>query len=378
MASYVKDGRKHGTKRKITANKWFIRVGCGYNKDGSIRRKSETFYGTEREADRRIEEIYMEMSENPTLGSGYTLDEYFRTRFLPGRSDLTKQTLDFHKNMWKHVPEKWKNSELQEQPHATVQRWINSLAPGVAHHAMRTYRAVLRAAWYDDLLTDEPFKKPFRYPRKKASKLDVWSAYEVSQSIEKLRGDSLYGIFLCMAGAGLRREEGLALNWEDIDFIPFEQDEKGNVLHWMARIKVFDAFTELDGEKATKTADSFRIVSLAPVFANPLHSIAHEDGPVCKSRHNRRMSASQLPKHWKGLWREGYPLEGLTYIPINRLRHTNTTLMHEAEVSDFTISRTRGHKSLQMAYDHYLAPSSKQADMAALAVGQLIEEESVA
>ena len=155
------------------------------------------------------------------------------------------------RDMWKHVPEKWKNSELQEQPHATVQRWINSLAPGVAHHAMRTYRAVLRAAWYDDLLTDEPFKKPFRYPRKKASKLDVWSAYEVSQSIEKLRGDSLYGIFLCMAGAGLRREEGLALNWEDIDFIPFEQDEKGNVLHWMARIKVFDAFTELDGEKAT-------------------------------------------------------------------------------------------------------------------------------
>ena len=181
-----------------------------------------------------------------------------------------------------------------------------------------------------------------------------------------------------MAGAGLRREEGLALNWEDIDFLPFERDESGNTLHWMARIKVFDAFTELDGEKATKTADSFRIVSLAPVFADPLHSIAHSIGPVCKSRHNRRMSASQLPKHWKGLWREGYPLEGLTYIPINRLRHTNTTLMHEAEVSDFTISRTRGHKSLQMDYDHYLAPSSKQADMAALAVGKLIEEESAA
>ena len=185
---------------------------------------------------------------------------------------------------------------------------------------MRTYRAVLRAAWYDELLTDEPFKKPFRYPRKKTTKLDVWSAYEVSQAIEKLRGDSLYGIFLCMAGAGLRREEGLALNWEDIEFVPYEKNTDGKVIHWMARIKVFAAYTKLDGEKTTKTDNSFRIVSLAPIFADPLRSISHLMGPVCMSRHNRRMSASQLPKHWKGLWRKGYPLEGFTYIPINRLR----------------------------------------------------------
>lgn len=375
MASYANYGKKHGTLRKNGPNKWYLRVACGYNADGSIRRVNETFAGTEREAYLRMEEIYNEMSENPTLGSGYTLEEYFEKKFLPERSDLTKQTLDFHKHMWKHVPEKWKNSELREQPHAVVQRWISSLAPGVAHHAMRTYRAVLRAAWYDDLITDEPFKKPFRYPKKKASKLDVWGAYEVSQAIAKLRGDSLYGIFLCMAGAGLRREEGLALNWENIEFVPFEEDKDGKVLHWIARIKVFSAYTELDGEKGTKTDESFRIVSLAPVFADPLRTISHLFGPVCMSRHNRRMSASQLPKHWKGLWREGYPLHGFPFIPINRLRHTNTTLMHEAEVSDFTISQTRGHKSLQMDYNHYLAPSSKQADLAALAVGELVQAE---
>ena len=226
MASYANYGKKHGTLRKNGPNKWYLRVACGYNADGSIRRVNETFVGTEREAYLRMEEIYNEMSENPTLGSGYTLEEYFEKKFLPERSDLTKQTLDFHKHMWKHVPEKWKNSELREQPHAVVQRWISSLAPGVAHHAMRTYRAVLRAAWYDDLITDEPFKKPFRYPKKKASKLDVWGAYEVGQAIAKLRGDSLYGIFLCMAGAGLRREEGLALNWENIEFVPFEEDKR--------------------------------------------------------------------------------------------------------------------------------------------------------
>lgn len=157
-----------------------------------------------------------------------------------------------------------------------------------------------------------------------------------------------------------------------------EKDEDGKVTHWMARIKVFSAHTELDSEKVTKTDDSFRIVSPALVFADPLRTISHLMGPVCMSRHHRRMSASQLPKHWKGLWREGYPLHDFPFIPINRLRHANTTLMHEAEVSDFTISRTRGHKSPQMDYDHYLAPSSKQADLAALVVGELVGAESFA
>ena len=75
MSSYSSHGKKHGTKRKTGPNKWSIRVGCGYNKDGSIRRKSEVFYGTAREADERMEELYAEAIKAMQIYKGESNDE---------------------------------------------------------------------------------------------------------------------------------------------------------------------------------------------------------------------------------------------------------------------------------------------------------------
>lgn len=179
-------------------------------------------------------------------------------------------------------------------------------------------------------------------------------------------------MFLCTCGGGLRREEGIALDWEDIEFEKMVT-ENGQV-NWLARVKIFTAVTEIDGEKGTKNDSSYRIITLSPTFANPLHSVAKETGPVLFSRNRRRMSASQTPKHWRGLFDEGKPLHGMPYIPISRLRHTNSTLMRDAQVADTVIADFHGHTDIQTDKRHYLVPTSASIDGAALKLEEYLAE----
>ena len=50
--------------------------------------------------------------------------------------------------------------------------------------------------------------------------MPVWSAEEVAQALEKLKGDQLYPLWLVMVGCGLSRSEALAIDWEDIQEMP--------------------------------------------------------------------------------------------------------------------------------------------------------------
>jgi len=241
-----------------------------------------------------LDAIYDELGAAPCLNSGFTLERYFQEMFLPGRSDLANQTLETHKQMWKHVPQQWKDADLVERDHDEVQRWILTLAPGVAPTVMKTFRAVNNAAWYDGYFKEKPYKAPFRYPRlrgRRAKKrITVWNARMVAQAIDTLEHTDFYGLFLCAAGAGLRRGEAIAMDWENVEFEPEEWDDDGNVIHWWARLTVDGSVSAIDGETDTKTVESYRICPLAPIFADRLHRIARASGPIARSRGNGRMS----------------------------------------------------------------------------------------
>lgn len=374
-----------GQKKQVRPGVWQIRVSVGYKADGTPRRVRETVYGTELDADARIFALRAEMGSDPVRGSKYTLDEYFKSRFLPSRSDLTKANNDTHTYMWAHVPQRWKDAEIHEPSHDDVQEWLLSMPRGTSRAAMRTFRAVLRQAWMNGLLTKEPLKYQFRYPRKYRSKIHVWDEKQIAEALQRMRGDRLEAFLICMAALGLRREEGLALDWENISFEPYEKDDEGNVLHWWAHVQVFEAVTSLDGEKGTKNDDSYRIVPMAPVFADRLHEIRRDSGPVATNRYGARISVGGLRKRWDTLFEEGhtlpsgkrrpdYPLHGMERITPNRLRHSNETLMHDLGVSDTTITQFHGHSAGSTDARHYIARTKRAFNAAAELVGNAVGE----
>lgn len=380
MPSYVKRaGRPNtGYKKQVGPDKWDLIVTHGSKADGTPRRIHRRVSGTEADAYAMLDQIYEELGTAPCLNTGYTLGRYFEEKFLPGRSDLANQTLETHKQMWKHVPQQWKDEDLVERDHDEVQRWILGLAPGVAPTAMKTFRAVNNAAWYDGLFTEKPYKAPFRYPRVRGSRtkkrITIWNANMVAEALDALEHTDYFGLFLCAAGAGLRRGEAIGMDWENIEFEPDEWDEEGNVIHWWARLTVDSSVSAIDGETDTKTTESYRICPLAPVFADRLHSIAHESGPVARSRDGGRMSLSTVRRRWEGSFKEGGKLEKLPYIPLGRLRHTNSTIMRQNGVEDSVIADYHGHVDPgSVDQQHYLMPTNEVLDDAADVFGEAIQ-----
>lgn len=380
MPSYVKKtGRPNtGSKKQIGPGKWEVVVGHGSRADGKLRQIRRRVDGTEADANEMLGEIFRELDAAPCLNTGYTLGRYFEEKFLPDRADLANQTLETHKQMWKHVPQQWKDEDLVERDHDEVQRWILSLAPGVAPTAVKTFRAVNNAAWYDGLFKEKPYKAPFRYPRERGSRtkkrITIWNAQMVAQALDALEHTDFYGLFLCAAGAGLRRGEAIAMDWENIEFEPEEWDEDGNVIHWWARLTVDSSVSAIDGETDTKTVESHRICPLAPIFADRLHRVARESGPVARSRNGRRMSLSTVRRRWEGSFDEGGKLEDLPYIPLGRLRHTNSTIMRQNGVEDSVIADYHGHVDPgSVDQQHYLMPTNEVLDDAADAFGDAVQ-----
>ncbi len=380
MPSYVKrTGRPNaGHKKQIRPGKWEVTVTHGTKANGARRQVHRIVNGTEEDADAMIDEIFRQLEVAPCLNTGYTLGDYFEKKFIPNRSDLSKQTLDTHKAMWKHVPQEWKDADLVERDHEEVQRWILSLTPGVATTAMKTFRAVNNAAWYEGYFTEKPYKAPFRYPRARGrgakKRVTIWNARMVAQAMVILEHEDFYGLFLCAVGAGLRRGEALAMDWDNIEFEPEEYDDRGNVIHWWARLTIDGSVSATEGEKDTKTDESYRICPLAPVFADRLHRLARESGPVALSREGGRMSLSTVRRRWEGNFKEGGLLAGLPYIPLGRLRHTNSNIMRQAGVEDSAIADYHGHvdpKSVDQR--HYLMPTSDVLDDAADMFGEAIQ-----
>lgn len=232
-----------------------------------------------------------------------------------------------------------------------------------AHHAMSTLRAVLRSAWYDGLIENEPLRKPVTYP-KDTHKPAIWSASDVMAAFERLQGYVLEPVLLVMVGGGLRKEEALALEWADIRF------EDGFCV-----VRVTKAKTIEDGLKQPKTRFSARDCAIGEPFASRLQAIK-DDGSICQ------IALTSVNRSWRGLWQKpGKKMPGsykgvlrnLPYLPINRLRATHETMIQAIGISDSINARIHGHTSASnVDYTHYMEPGENVSRQTAQALANVL------
>lgn len=376
-----------GSKRQLPNGRWLVRVSVGYTSDGRQRVKSATV-DTEREADLKISELVLAMGRDPNLGNEVTLSSYFDTRFLPDREGyLAKKTcMEYRKTFDRHIRPVFGESYMSEIGHVAIQAWVAPMTHSTAQHCVATLRAVLRAAWDDGLLADEPMRHRVRMPKAgKTGRLPVWSAADVAAAMPAMEGHPLEALWLLMVGGGLRREEAYALFWRDLAFSDVLRLDGTQSL--ICRVTVDDAVTVEDGRKPTKTGFSERVVSVAEPFSTRLSEIAADaDAPVCA------VSLSNINRSWGALWQpravstdgngryfrgrmlgpDGEPL--VPRIPLSRMRATHETLMQGAGVTDSVNAAYHGHTNLQTDYRHYLVPNDGSIDGAADAAAARVRE----
>ncbi len=270
-----------------------------------MRRRFETFRGTRAEAEARAAAIYEEMGANER---GMTLAAYYRRRLLPAKRKTTRANLNGYDKMWRHVPDGWKEAELAEPSHAELQAWIDTMTPGTARASYKYLRATLRSAYADGLLPREPCVARVTYPKGAPSEgggpsslaAKVWDESETVAAWLLLRGERLEAYVLVAAATGMRREEAIALGWEDIEF----KVSRRGILHEVtAWVSVDKALTEEDGMKGTKNPRSVRRVPVCGYAARRLYELRHERGPLAANLAGGRLGVSGLRRQWWNLWR---------------------------------------------------------------------------
>lgn len=358
-----------GSIAQLGPKKWRVRVACGRRPDGRVRRVTKVVEGTRRDAEIAAANLAAEMGQKPNMGASMTLNDYFWGVYRSAHAPLlSNATWARYRSIWtNHVQDELGALRADAVKRAEVQSWVTGMTPTMAKEAYKVLKAVMRCAWDDELIDEEPLRRKVKLPQAQQPMVDAWDESEVLEAAHRLQGTRIEPLWLAIVGGGLRREEALALRVPDdfaFDTVSNMDGTEGTV----CRVLVDKALTRLDGLKGTKTHRT-RTVTISDPFASRLKDVIGHMGPggLFRRVDGADMKPGSVPKAWARLFDEGGPLHGMRRVMLYTGRHSHETAASRAGVSDSLNSRIHGH-SRMVEYSHYLVRSQDDADMAASAV----------
>ncbi len=385
-SSHKSPRRKLGTRQVLADGTIKVTVSHGYRDDGQQRRLSAIAKDDD-EAERLALELAAKLGRNPELGKGLTLKMWWQAYKATRGKRIANVTLERYgtemRGTW--LPALG-DRDITLISHADIQAVvIQAKTRSMAKERIKALSAVLTHAVREGRLAKNPCGlAPFELPGDVGNAVDVsldeaddpfaaieraqdvWNVETVLLAMQRLRGLPIETCWLSMVGAGLRREEALALRWKDVRRIKVAGRE-------VTQIAVHAANTSKDGRLSTKNK-KLRIVPMVEPFGERLWELAGDrDEPVCG------ISPKNISRRWRSMWE---PLQASKHMPkkpathvyrgvmlqepevpfihLKQMRHTHTTMMQAAGVSDSLNAAMHGH-SQRVAYSNYLMPDTTEA-----------------
>ena len=386
-SSHKRPRSKLGTRQVLADGTIKVTVSHGYRDDGQQRRLSAIAKDDD-EAERLALELAAKLGRSPELGRGLTLERWWQAYKATRGQRIAKVTLERYATEMRGT---WLpalgDRDITLISHADIQAVvIQAKTRSMARERIKALSAVLTHAVREGKLAQNPCRvAPFELPgdvgKADLSGIDyeddpfaaiegvkqVWDVGTVLLAMERLRGLPIETCWLCMVGAGLRREEALALRWKDVRRITIAGRE-------VTQIAVHGANTAKDGMGTTKTKRSVRIVAMVEPFGERLWDLASDkEALVCG------MSPKNISRRWRSMWEplkvsKHMPKEPAThvyhgvmlqepqvpFIHLKQMRATHETMMQAAGVPDSLNAATHGH-STRVAYTNYLMPDTAAA-----------------
>jgi integrase len=364
-----------------------VTVCHGLRSDGK-KRRLYAYAKDDDEAERIALELASKLGMQPELGNGLTLERWWQSYKATRGKRIARATLERYateiENTW--LPALG-HRDITLITHADIQSVvIVAQTRSMAKERIKALSAVLTHAVREGKLAKNPCRAaPFELPEDVGNAVDVdlddaddpfaaierekdvWDVDTVLLAMKRLRGLPIEPCWLCMVGAGLRREEALALRWKDVRRIKVAGRK-------VTQIAVHAANTAKDGRLATKNK-KLRIVAMVEPFGKRLWELAGSgDAPVCN------VSPKNCSRRWANMWKpvnleskhmpkdpathvsRGVMLEEpqVPFIHLKQMRHTHETMMQAAGVPDSLNAAAHGH-SERVAYSNYLMPSTIEA-----------------
>lgn len=204
---------KAGHVRKLADGKYWIKVQHGFKADVSPRVMTETFRGTEREAEIRCKEIAARMGRSEVYGDGMELSDYYWHVFRDSNSNRgkprSKATLRMYDDeMRLHIEPSLGHRDMNDLSHAEIRQCVErSSSPD---RTKRVLRAVLKRAYDDELLDEEPFRRRVPTHTVRKEQVQPWSVPEAQLALERFKGaDPRLEAYLIYGLSSMRKEEAL-------------------------------------------------------------------------------------------------------------------------------------------------------------------------
>ena len=383
-SSHKQPCRKVGTRQVLADGRIKVTVCHGLRSDGK-KRRLYAYAKDDDEADKVALELASKLGMQLELGNGITLKRWWQAYKATRGQRIAKATLERYAT---EIDNTWLpalgHKDITLITHADIQSVVIVAATrSMAKERIKALSAVLTHAVRDGKLDRNPCRAaPFELPDDVGNAVDrnlddaddpfaaieqeqnVWDVSTVLLAMKRLRGLPLETCWLCMVGAGLRREEALALRWKDVRRITVAGRE-------VTQIAVHAANTAKDGRLTTKNK-KLRVVAMVEPFGERLWELAGgKDEAVCN------VSPKNCSRRWANMWKpinleskhmpkdpathisRGVMLEepAVPFIHLKQMRHTHETMMQAAGVSDSLNAAAHGH-SERVAYSNYLMPDT--------------------
>ena len=365
-----------GHIRERSSGNWAIIIDTRDPATGQRKRKWHSFKGGKREAQLECARL-VNAQQNGTLidGSKLTLSQFldrWERDWIAG--NVSARTGQRYRELMGHVRPRIGNVPIQKlkpvhigELYATLLRegrGKNGHAPRTVGHVHRVlHRALGFAAQWG--IVPNNVAALVDPPRVPSTEIDALTPVQVLAVLETLRGKSIYLIAALALATGMRRNELLALRWQDVDL------DKG-------KLTVEQSLEQVKGRiafKAPKTRHGRRTIALPSSTVAELRTHwkaqqqqrmalglgkAPGNSQVLATFDGRPRSPNAVTKEWSLAMAKA----GMPNITLHSLRHTHASHLIANGVDILTVSRRLGHGSPTITlsvYGHLMHNTDERA-----------------
>ena len=338
-----------------------------YMADGE--RRSETVYGTRREADDRLAELRVKHGSGPSK-KPVTVGEAYEKYYWPHvETAAVSSTRTNTASLWRaHVGPRWSGVPLRDVRPGDFQEWLLTLTRSQAVSSLRVMRGILKRAVMHGLLELFPlnvsFEMPDRVdrprPRTVIREADMEAYYAAAESC------GLGATFVLAACCGLRVGESLGPMVGEV----MRMEDGGVTVAAVPVTRQIDASGKVatkagpgGGEvERLKTRKSERWAAVGGVWAERLLALQDE----ARARGDVWLTDDGLGNpvpQWdaRGRWAGALKAAGLPRILLKNLRPTFATVMDAHDVPVEQVARLMGHTKPDITFDVYQRPGLERA-----------------
>ncbi|MFM1538412.1 tyrosine-type recombinase/integrase [Helcococcus bovis] len=227
--------KKYKDKNGNTRYKFNIYLGIDHL-TGKEKRTNRSGFKTEKQAKLEYSRLMTGLSD--TKNNRHKFIDVYQEWFEVYKLTVKESTLyDVEGKIKKHILPAFKDVYLDTISLKVTQKWLNELSDEL--HSFSQYfgyfNAILQFAVSREYISENPCLKVFKPKKEKSKKTKIWTIDELKIFLENMKEYDYkwYAYFRLLAFSGMRKSEGLALNWSDIDF-------KNNEITISKSLKTYD------------------------------------------------------------------------------------------------------------------------------------------